>query len=359
MSRWKMAALAIAVGLGVATGSPSGAAPSDAVGEEAPAGEARTPEGPAAVAAPVVDESPEQARRRELTARHGGEVAEAILRGTVLLGMTKEQVTLARGAPTRKEAIPPDAELWRYAGGEVAFSGGTVTYVGLTPARPPPAGPKVERAPQRPEPRPAVGGAPSGPVTAPPIRVGDSYVYEAREPDYPESSVVTRRTVTSTKGPVVLSSVNVNSKKAKPRLLHFNGEWNLVAVRNADDSGLDYAPPLKYYEFPLYPGKTWRQTTTETNSRTGATRTHTVSGTVGPWEDVVVPAGSFRALRVSLQTELFDPSTGERQPGTDVSWYVPEVRRSVRSLTTGKDGKQRSLELIEYQLSPAGTGPTR
>ena len=42
-----------------------------------------------------------------------------------------EQVLLARGDPVRKEMIPPDAELWYYADGEVAFSGGRVSYVSL------------------------------------------------------------------------------------------------------------------------------------------------------------------------------------------------------------------------------------
>ena len=73
---------------------------------------------------PVANESPEQARRRKLAETHGAEIADAILAGTVIKEMTTEQVILARGEPIRKEVIPPDAELWHYPGGEVAFSPG-------------------------------------------------------------------------------------------------------------------------------------------------------------------------------------------------------------------------------------------
>lgn len=304
-------------------------------------------EGP--TTAPAADE----ARRLEVAEKYGAEVADTILDGVVRIDMTMAQVLLTRGTPTRKEAVPPDAELWHYpGGGEVAFSNGRVTYVQLPPkaqAQQPSA--KAERigpstaAPSRPL------GTPSGEVPAPSSRVGDNYLYESVDPERTESRIVTRRTVISAANEVVLSSINVDNKKAKPRNLHFDRQWNLKGVRNADGGGFDYSPPLKYFDFPLYPGKTWHQVSTEINIKTGQTRTHTISGVVGQWEDVSVPAGSFRAIKVSLQTQLFDPSKGETIPGTDTSWYVPEVRRSVKSATTGKDGDSRLIQLLNYELN--------
>jgi hypothetical protein len=84
-----------------------------------------------APAASASAESPEQARRRALADAHGAEIADAILAGSVLEAMTMEQVMLARGAPVRTEEIPPDAALWHYADGEVAFADGKATYVAL------------------------------------------------------------------------------------------------------------------------------------------------------------------------------------------------------------------------------------
>ncbi len=303
---------------------------------------------------PAPAETPEQARRRELTAVYGTEVADAILAGTVVKEMTMKQVLEACGAPIRKEIIPPDAELWHYPNGEVAFSGGKVSYVSLTsaiPSRPTPAmdeqgsvgdvgvgdgGQREAELPVR--------------VGAPPIQVGDSYVYESKDPNDPSSGVSTRRTVTSIKGKVTLSSLNLDNKRAKPRNLAFDRQWNLISTRSPDNSGKDYSPPLKYYDFPLFPGKTWEQTSTETDIKTGAIRIHTISGTTEGWERISVPAGSFRAIKIQLVTELFDPSTGERTRGTDTSWYVPEVRRSVKSETSGQGGRRGLIRLLHYEL---------
>jgi hypothetical protein len=298
---------------------------------------------------PTAYESPDQIRRRELTEKHGAEAADAILAGAVLKEMTTEQVLLARGTPERKEVIPPDAELWHYPAGEVAFSNGKVTYVGLRAKSEPTPGASQSPAPgRRADGRGPVSNDTSAPI--PLIAMGDTYVYESADLQDPGESVVTKRTVTSTSGKIVLTTINLKNKAAKERRLYFNREWNLLASRNADNSGLDYAPPLKYFDFPLFPGKTWQQTTTETNIKTGAVRTHTVSGTVGQWEEITVPAGTFRAIKVSLGTELIDPSAGEKISGTDVSWYAPEVRRSVKSVTSGKDGKQKVIQLIRYEL---------
>jgi hypothetical protein len=96
----------------------------------------------------------------------------------------------------------------------------------------------------------------------------------------------------------------VKSKTGKARILQFTSEGNLLSSRNQDGSGFDYAPPLKYFVFPLYPGKTWQQRSRETNIQTGAVREHTLSATVGDWEDIAVPAGTFRALKITLHTEL-------------------------------------------------------
>jgi len=193
--------------------------------------------------------------------------------------------------------------------------------------------------------------SPAKPVNPPALKVGDTYVFESMDPDHPESgTLVTRRTITSKDHGIVFTVVNLKNTKAKARNLYFNGEWNLLSTRNADSSGSDYSPPVKYFEFPLYPGKTWQETTTETDIKTRATKILKISGTVGQWEDVSVPAGTFHAIKVVLQTELFDPVTTERVHGTDTSWYVPEVRRSVKSLTSGREGKRQLFQLIQYEL---------
>src|SRR5215510_204096 len=160
-------------------------------------------------------------------------------------------------------------------------------------------------------------------------KVGDTYIIEYLNPDNPQSRYSTERKVVAVgDGKITVASKNITSKNTKARVLQFTSEWNLISSRNPDGSGFDYAPPLKYFAFPLYPGKTWQQTSQETNMKTGAVREHRLSATVGDWEEVTVPAGTFRALKITLQTELLDRTTAQHSTGTDISWYAPDIRRS-------------------------------
>lgn len=72
-----------------------------------------------------------EARRRDLTAKYGPEIADAIVSGRVLIGMTKSQVIEARGQPDRIEKIPPNDELWIYDDDRIVFEGERVTYVSV------------------------------------------------------------------------------------------------------------------------------------------------------------------------------------------------------------------------------------
>src|SRR5262249_49406954 len=149
------------------------------------------------------------------------------------------------------------------------------------------------------------------------------------------------------------------SKTGKSRTLQFTPEWNLISTRNPDGSGFDYVPPLKYFDFPLQPGKTWQQTSIETNIKTNTVREHALSATVGDWEDIEVPAGTFRAIKISIHTELLDRSTGQKSTGDDISWYAPAVRRSVKSDVTSQnpEGQQERqiIQLIQFNITDTDT----
>lgn len=69
-------------------------------------------------------------RRQQIIATYGPEFADHILEGRIVAGMTKEQAFAARGEPSRKDAVPPDDELWYYGSDRVAFFKGKVTYAG-------------------------------------------------------------------------------------------------------------------------------------------------------------------------------------------------------------------------------------
>lgn len=192
---------------------------------------------------------------------------------------------------------------------------------------------------------------PNPQVENPIVNEGDIYIFESKDPEDTKSTTTTKRTVKSVGATIQLSNININNKNAKTRNLTYDRDWNLISTRNADKSGADYSPPLKYYDFPLKSGNSWNQSSIETDIKSGKKRTHTITGAVDGWENVSVPAGNFRAIKVSLQTEISDPNTGEIIHGTDVSWFVPEIGRSVKSITSSQDGKKRIIQLIGYELA--------
>ncbi|CAK0769985.1 hypothetical protein CCP3SC1AL1_40001 [Gammaproteobacteria bacterium] len=192
---------------------------------------------------------------------------------------------------------------------------------------------------------------PSSPTAnSPMIQKGDTYIYKSYD-QKSGAEVIMERTVLSVGNEIILYAKN--NKKEKSKILYCNGEWNLIRTRNADRiGGYNYSPPLKYYDFPLYPGKTWGQTSTETDVRTGKTRIYTISGLVREWEELFVGTEKFMALRVDLETTLTGPNQSTEN-GTDISWYVPELRKSVRSeISSNKEGRveRRIMQLISYRL---------
>ena len=206
------------------------------------------------------------------------------------------------------------------------------------------------------EPTEALPKPPAEVADIPDVRVGDTYLVDSQYPNNATLNNMTERKVVEViDGGVTVASRNVKSRGGQSRTLRYTQEWNLVSSRNADGSGLDYLPPLKYFEFPLYPGKSWRQTSRETNVKTGATRDFTLSATVGEWENISVPAGTFRAIKITSQTEIVDRVSGQRSTGTDVSWYAPDIRRSVRSVITSRnmqgDVEDQFIHVAQYQVS--------
>lgn len=69
-------------------------------------------------------------RRKDLADQYGEAAAEAILKGEILKGMSKDAVLAARGKPASKEVLSPSEEIWTYGDARVIFADGKVSYVG-------------------------------------------------------------------------------------------------------------------------------------------------------------------------------------------------------------------------------------
>ncbi|GEM_PF-5093340 len=191
-------------------------------------------------------------------------------------------------------------------------------------------------------------------ANAPNVTQGDRYIYESIYPNNPKSNNKTERVVAAvTNKKILLYSKNLTSDSI--RQLEYTPEWNFLSSKNKEGAGLTYQPPLKYFEFPLTTGDSWSQDSTETNTKTNKKRKHSIKASVGAWEEVMVPAGTFMAIKITAQTTVVDLENGKIITGTDISWYAPDVGRSVKSLLTSTqaDGQQEKqiIQLLEYHSS--------
>jgi hypothetical protein len=108
--------------------------------------------------------------------------------------------------------------------------------------------------------------------------------------------------------------------------------------------------------FPLYVGKTWNYEYRIADSH-GSNTLQSRSAKVEAWEVVIVPAGTFKALKVVVdgRWRAFVRDAMFTGKVTDTLWYSPEAKRWVKReyidrAPEGRIGEQRRYELTEMEL---------
>jgi hypothetical protein len=123
-----------------------------------------------------------------------------------------------------------------------------------------------------------------------------------------------------------------------------NGSW--AAILSPDDKPiLSYDPPIGF-DFPLVVGKTWTKSYRMTVHANKQIFPFEATYKVEAYEDVTVPAGTFKAFKISSST-----NTGSQ----DTYWFAPEVglfvKQSLRR--TDKSGYgpgTREVELVSQTI---------
>jgi hypothetical protein len=123
-----------------------------------------------------------------------------------------------------------------------------------------------------------------------------------------------------------------------------NGSW--AAILSPDDKPiLTYDPPIGY-DWPLTVGKTWTKSYRMTVHANKQIFPFEATYKVEAYEDVTVPAGTFKAFKISSST-----NTGSQ----DTYWFAPEVglfvKQSLRR--TDKSGYgpgTREVELVSQSI---------
>ena len=199
----------------------------------------------------------------------------------------------------------------------------------------------------RSEPATSSSGAANHLAFAPAIRIGDRYTYETVDSDDSKQNNITHREIIAFSGGHYLQR-NINAKSGYTRLLHYDPSWNLVSTGRPSEVETTFVPPLKYFDFPLFVGKTWEGRSVKTELKTGATFTHSLHAVVTGKEKVSVPAGTFETYKIVLDIEMLEGS--KRTLGKDISWYAPAARRTVRSETESRDPETSKLDRKIIQL---------
>lgn len=92
-----------------------------------------------------------------------------------------------------------------------------------------------------------------------------------------------------------------------------SGNW--IGIFAGEKPIITWAPSLGW-EWPIEVGKSWTKEYRMTNHATKRTVTYAATQKVEAYEDVTVPAGTFKAFRVSTSTTLGDEN---------VVWFNPEL----------------------------------
>ncbi len=189
-------------------------------------------------------------------------------------------------------------------------------------------------------------------VAKPDVKAGDTWKYRHTDSQQKHGPVVFEFKVTFV-GPNAVEAVSVlpNGNEIDTT---WTPEWNAVT----DARSGSFFPHSGLFKFPLKPGTTYQSQYEVVRPRQNTFDSkNTVHVKVLGWEQVSVPAGTFRALRIEATgtTDRLD----KRNPGFGalhtVVWYVPELKRWAKRIfetmdRRGRPARHDSEELLEYHL---------
>jgi len=207
-------------------------------------------------------------------------------------------------------------------------------------------------------------------VSRPRFSVGDTWTY--RNLSYSRRRPNAGQTIISvaSANDRAIHTLNWAPDASEPSDGFYTAEWNMVS----GPAGDTYEPHSAWLAFPLQPGTSHR-VAYEVQRRndqiitppgySAASRlrdAHEGAANVIGWEDVTVPAGTFRALRVVVETKFVRFGAGKPSApmaATMTLWYSPKVKRWVRlryeeRITDRQLGAPANwgVELMEYTVNP-------
>ena len=157
-------------------------------------------------------------------------------------------------------------------------------------------------------------------------KVKDGWLYKITEREYgkAEERQVGQRVE-------AVTDQEIHLKSGRKVSLRLTSAWNPFYIVPRDGVPRTFDPFIPLYSFPLEAGKSWEGKYVQTREN-GRTFSHDATVTAVAWEDVTVPAGTFKALKMTGITWYRRTDAGKGGAGKIVSnyWFVPEVKRPVK-----------------------------
>jgi hypothetical protein len=209
---------------------------------------------------------------------------------------------------------------------------------------------------------PSPGGAPGPAVEAPTFKVGDRWVYRGRDGYRVPILWEETHEITAIGGDGITVRITGKGTQGDFQRLETWSAPGIVrvgAVFETETARFD--PPLIRFKYSLTPGESWSQSIRDLNRPPepyGPIQRHV---TVGGYETVSTPAGTFNALQMRIFMRL-DDETFWRWPteANHLLWYAPAVngwvRQEQRSSYRTKEGttsaavpgQYATIELVSY-----------
>ena len=170
----------------------------------------------------------------------------------------------------------------------------------------------------------AFGADESAPVQKPEVKVGERWAYRRTDDPTKQPKVTTYEDSVAFVGTDEILTVNKSGTSES----QWNSEWGAMSLGG---SGMVFDKPVGILKFPLMVGAI-HETVYSVVARRGSDMRskNEAKVKVVAWEDVVVPAGKFRALKIEAigtYTRLDIRHGGWMR---QTFWYAPEVKRWVK-----------------------------
>ncbi len=166
-------------------------------------------------------------------------------------------------------------------------------------------------------------------VTAPEIRVGDTWTYRVRDGYTGLERVNLSYQVTEIGADRIQVAA---SGEPGDGIQVYDRQWNWLKRPATNLQTFEYSPAYPALAFPLAPGNRWRARVTARDPLDGRRFQVWIDGTVLGWERVKVPAGEFDALKIEriVFFNYWEYAVRDRSEILEYEWYAPAVKQAVR-----------------------------